>query len=136
MAYKNKEDQAAFAKKHYLLNKDKYLRKAYLRNKKTRGSNKAFIDEIKSSCPCVDCGENNPIVLEFDHVRGEKRANVSDMTRHAYSLKAIQEEIDKCDIRCANCHRIVTHERREERRAEQIYLQEDISPNQLCINFE
>tara|TARA_R110001583_G_scaffold71475_1_gene201301 strand:- start:2776 stop:3186 length:411 start_codon:yes stop_codon:yes gene_type:complete len=135
MAYKNKEDQSRAAKRHYLLNKDKYLRKAYLHNKKTRCRNKIFIDNIKESSPCVDCGESNPIVLEFDHVRGVKKENVSDMVRQSYCLKTIQEEIDKCEVRCANCHRIVTHERRQEKREKIEEAQEEEMSSQLSMNF-
>lgn len=53
--------------------------------------------------PCVDCGEADLVVLDFDHVRGKKRGNVSSLK--AVSLQAVQEEIEKCDVRCANCHR-------------------------------
>ena len=42
---------------------------------------------------------------------------VSDMINKAYCVEAIQKEIDKCEVRCANCHRIVTYERREEAKA-------------------
>jgi len=62
--------------------------------------------------PCVDCGENDPIVLDFDHVRGKKFKNVSQMVADHASLAAIREEIAKCEVRCSNCHRRVTHKRR------------------------
>jgi len=61
---------------------------------------------------CVDCGEKNVRVLEFDHVRGKKRKvgkkgleGVSYMIRHGYKWKTIKEEIDKCEVRCRNCHK-------------------------------
>lgn len=54
--------------------------------------------------PCVDCGETDPMVLQFDHVRGSKSFNVSNAVSGQYSLNRISEEITKCDIRCANCH--------------------------------
>ncbi len=53
---------------------------------------------------CVDCGEKDPIVLQFDHVSGIKIKNVSDMIGSAASWSSILLEIRKCDIVCANCH--------------------------------
>lgn len=65
-----------------------------------------FVCEYLSNHPCVDCGEDDIVVLDFDHVRGKKTRGVSQMVQSAgYTLKRIAEEIEKCDIRCANCHR-------------------------------
>ncbi len=62
--------------------------------------------------PCVDCGEPDPIVLDFDHVRGVKTADVKRMTTGSHvSLDRIMAEIAKCEVRCANCHRRVTARR-------------------------
>lgn len=55
--------------------------------------------------PCVDCGEPDPIVLEFDHVRGTKRDGVMNLTRRGVSFQTFLEEIGKCEVRCCNCHR-------------------------------
>ena len=57
--------------------------------------------------PCVDCGESNPILLEFDHVRGTKLFSIGNEIT-IRSLDAIKEEITKCDIRCLRCHRLRT----------------------------
>ena len=110
----NKEKQKQWASEHYLRNKEKMKLKAIANNKLARMRNKEFIENYLLSHPCVDCGNNNIIVLEFDHVRDQKLYNVSDMVFRSFSLKTIQKEIDKCEIRCANCHRIVTHNRRIE----------------------
>ncbi len=53
---------------------------------------------------CADCGEHDPIVLEFDHVRGEKLLTIAD-ARSSRSWASIMEEIEKCEVVCANCHR-------------------------------
>lgn len=54
---------------------------------------------------CIDCGEKNPICLDFDHVTGTKSYNISEMVSNSFSLKKIFQEIEKCVVRCSNCHR-------------------------------
>lgn len=53
--------------------------------------------------PCVDCNEQDPLTLTFDHQR-DKRNSVGNMLNRSYSWKAILAEIKKCEVRCANCH--------------------------------
>ena len=60
---------------------------------------------------CVDCGNTDIRVLEFDHVRGVKVDNVTSMLKDA-SFERIQAELAKCEVRCRNCHVIVTYQRR------------------------
>lgn len=59
---------------------------------------------------CVDCGERDPVVLDFDHV-GPKRRTIAQLTPVA-SLQRLKEEIAQCEVRCCNCHRMVTYARR------------------------
>jgi hypothetical protein len=54
---------------------------------------------------CVDCGERDILTLDFDHVRGIKTHNVSYLVKLGVAWAKILTEIEKCDIRCANCHR-------------------------------
>lgn len=70
--------------------------------------NRDFVLDYLTNNPCVDCGESDPIVLEFDHVRGNKKRSISQMVARHAKLETIQEEIQKCDVRCANCHARVT----------------------------
>ena len=56
--------------------------------------------------PCVDCGEADPIVLDFDHRdREHKVDSVMKLVLSGYGWETILAEIAKCDVRCANCHR-------------------------------
>ena len=80
------------------------------RNKEAYAKRKAPIIEYLKNNPCVDCGESDWRVLEFDHVKGEKLYNVSEMWKIAggqqVRLKLLSEEIAKCEIRCKNHHAI------------------------------
>ena len=59
---------------------------------------------------CIDCGESDPVVLEFDHRKPEiKFKSISKMLSGHYSWQSIVSEIEKCDVRCANCHRRKTY---------------------------
>lgn len=73
---------------------------------------KETINKYLEEHPCTDCGETDIVVLEFDHVSGEKDQNISDAIRRGWSLARLFKEIEKCEVRCANCHRRVTHKRR------------------------
>jgi hypothetical protein len=106
-----KEERAAIKRAYYLENREKSIKASYERVKLTRIRNSNYIQEYKLNHPCIDCGFSDPRALDFDHVRGEKSANISILAYSA-SLEKLQEEIDKCDIRCANCHRIATAERK------------------------
>jgi hypothetical protein len=117
MPYKNPEKQAAASKRHYEANKEKVKLRSKKRNRKQLSINKKYVDKVKSESGCVDCGETNHIVLDFDHVNGNKYKSVSAMVHEYYSVNAIQKEIDKCEVRCANCHRQVTHERRKKNKS-------------------
>lgn len=78
--------------------------------------NRNFVREYLKGHPCVDCGNDNLVVLDFDHVREEKLANISKMVSTGRSLSSLLREIEKCEVRCSNCHRIVTHQRRQQER--------------------
>ena len=71
---------------------------------------KQRLKEIKEASGCIDCGQKNHIVLDFDHLK-DKKYNVSRMIHDGFSWAAIKKEIAKCEVVCANCHRIRTHDR-------------------------
>jgi hypothetical protein len=77
--------------------------------RKQRESNRDYVrsevGKYLKENPCVDCGEKDIVVLDFDHVRGEKVCAVSNMINQFYGWKTVLSEIEKCDVRCSNCHR-------------------------------
>lgn len=77
-----------------------------------RESTAQLIARLKQR-PCQDCGEVFPVeCMDFDHVRGAKKANVSEML-HRPSAEVLAE-VEKCELVCANCHRIRTRDRHSE----------------------
>jgi hypothetical protein len=66
---------------------------------------------------CLDCGESDPIVLEFDHV-AEKMASISALIANTAPIRMVDAEIERCEIVCANCHRRRTATRAGWRRAD------------------
>jgi hypothetical protein len=96
-----------------------YFCKRPKKKKKPRGFNnkenkelRGFIKAFKEKHPCKDCGEADIVTLEFDHVRGKKRDNVSNMVKYNAPIELIVTEIAKCDVVCANCHRKRTRDRK------------------------
>jgi hypothetical protein len=96
-------------------NKDAYKNAARKHDKIKHEQIRSYIAGYLSRHPCLDCGEADPIVLEFDHRnRPDKKFNIGDAARKRFSLAKVVSEIDKCDVRCANCHRRKTFKERWE----------------------
>lgn len=92
-----------YTRQHYQDNKQSYLDKANKRNAEVKIKHREIIMEHLRANPCVDCGNDDTEVLQFDHRdRLTKTAEVSRLTTG--STKRLLDEISKCDIRCANCH--------------------------------
>lgn len=96
--------QAAYRRAHYLANRDVYIRREVARINGYRIENRALMLAYLVAHPCVDCGETDPVMLDFDHRDpAEKKGNVSELAmRKPWRLVLV--EIAKCDVRCANCH--------------------------------
>lgn len=91
---------------HYLRNRPRLIVSKSKDKSKRRDAIRHKIHEYLQSHPCVDCGEADPVVLEFDHVRGVKSFAISNRAyRVVPAWEHLMIEIDKCDVRCANCHR-------------------------------
>jgi len=82
---------------------------AVKRSKKRLEECQNRICEYLTKHPCVDCGEANIVLLEFDHVNSTtKTNNISVLLSKTKTWNKILLEIEKCVVRCANCHRIKT----------------------------
>jgi len=86
--------------------------KTVQRSQKRRTEIRNMLAKIKEDAGCADCKNQYPyFVLDFDHVRGKKIDSISKMVMWN-TIEEIYEEIKKCDIVCANCHRFRTEKRR------------------------
>lgn len=73
--------------------------------------NKDIVKAMKQAGRCVDCGVSDWRVLDYDHIdETRKYASINSMLRDRHSISRIMEEIEKCVLRCANCHRIRSSE--------------------------
>ncbi len=102
--------QSQLSKDHYVNNKQAYGARARARGSIIIPENRKRLIEYLMRHPCVACGQPDVRVLDFDHVRGEKHRHISQMINIACSWATIETEIAKCEVRCANCHRIKTGE--------------------------
>ena len=81
-------------------------------NKKSISRNREFVLNYKKTHNCVDCGMSDYRCMDFHHLDPNmKLANISDIKMFSNSMKKLKEEIDKCVILCANCHRIRHHKK-------------------------
>ena len=84
----------------------KHIKDLYEAQKRHRIKVRSELLNFLSTKKCVDCGENDPIVFEFDHKDPSiKFKPISKMLSGHYSWNSLLKEIEKCEIRCANCHR-------------------------------
>ena len=92
---------------------DAYRKRNRTNQKKWRTNRRAVLDALKAGKPCADCKvEYPPVVMDWDHVpeRGQKAFGIGRMSM--FKIERILAEIAKCDLVCANCHRMRTARRR------------------------
>jgi hypothetical protein len=99
------------SKKYYQTKGTSHKQYVVSKNKERKKDVKLYLLHIFLHSSCKDCGTKDHRVFEFDHVRGVKSYDVSVMASRGISLEKVKEEISKCDIVCANCHRIRTYSR-------------------------
>lgn len=97
--------QREYRRAHYRANKPEYYRRVREREARIQA-----MAEAAKAKPCADCGNQYaPWKMDFDHVRGVKIENVSQIARGYTSIRRLLEEIAKCEVVCAHCHRDRTH---------------------------
>lgn len=99
-------------KENYKKNLKRYIDKAKKNNSIYKKINIENIIKYLKAHPCVDCGEKNPLVLEFDHRDPKTKDFEVSVLISRTTWSRVFEEIEKCDVRCANCHRIKTAKER------------------------
>jgi 5-methylcytosine-specific restriction endonuclease McrA len=82
------------------------------RKRKHKEEMRSWVRELKSTTPCADCQLLFPYyVMDFDHVTDDKEKAISVAMNQGWSKSKLEEEIAKCELVCANCHRQRTHQR-------------------------
>ena len=100
---RNREKQRAYQRKWYSLNKTK--QQAWNKNRKTKIRQQ--IAEYKEGKACIQCGFSDVRAFVFHHRNPEaKTTEISIAYMKGWSWKRTLEEIEKCDLLCANCHAI------------------------------
>jgi CHAD domain-containing protein len=107
--------RSAYGKAHYAANRQRYIDQARMHKQRLALERTRYLIEFFASNPCVDCGEGDPIVLEFDHLRDKSFAIGPELSRRNW--QSILDEMEKCEVVCANCHRRRTARRRGALRA-------------------
>jgi hypothetical protein len=96
---------AVYRHAHYLAHKPDYVRRAIAQVKTRREENRRQVLLFYSTHPCVDCGTENLLVLEFDH--RDPTQKLTEVAKLMVNRRwpRVRAEIEKCDVRCVNCHR-------------------------------
>lgn len=113
------EDPEAFKKRHREraakwreANREHYNEMRRKHNADARERAKLFVNALKRSTPCGDCGGFfPPVVMDFDHVNGDKVSAIARLVGGGASEERLLREISKCELVCANCHRVRTSDR-------------------------
>lgn len=102
MPYKDENEQKAAQRKHYEERKEIYAQRLIDKRKR----NKEYVQNIKANSKCVKCGFDHPAALQFHHTDPSVKDNTISHGQQHWGLERLQQEIDKCEILCANCHAI------------------------------
>jgi hypothetical protein len=95
---------------YYKQNHDKHIKAVQSRKKRSVAEVRAKLAEYLLDHPCVDCGFSDIRALEFDHL-GDKTNGVASLVKNGNCWPTVVREIEKCEVRCRNCHAIKTYSR-------------------------
>jgi hypothetical protein len=102
MPFKDPSRKREYRREWYHNNKASEL----IHVKRRKDSIKKWLENYKSNLVCSKCGENHPATIDFHHKKGYmKERAISQLVYDGYSINKIKEELNKCEILCANCHR-------------------------------
>lgn len=108
MPYKDPEQRKAYAQKHYRDNIELYAQ----RNRQRRSAKEQLVEDLKTNGFCTDCNlQYHFCQMQYDHVDSDKIASVSDLIRNG-TMQQVLDEINKCELVCANCHSLRTWKRK------------------------
>jgi hypothetical protein len=106
-----REYNREYQRRWYQQNRELHIRRVYVSTAKRRALLLQRINELKDR-PCADCGVRYPpFVMDFDHVAGQKIDDICGMRRRMMKWHKILAEMEKCEVVCANCHRMRTRAR-------------------------
>ena len=95
------------SRQYYKKNKKKHLKEVYVRKRRNIRIVMRKLMELLNRSHCADCSIKDARVLEFHHRDSEeKEHNISDMLNQGFGWNSVSAELEKCEILCANCHRI------------------------------
>ncbi len=95
--------RAAYKQEHYAANRQRNIDRVKARKSEVITKRVRWLLDFLAAHPCVDCGEADTLVLEFDHL-GDKRFTIANGLRDR-NWDSVLNEMAKCDVVCANCHR-------------------------------
>jgi len=102
MPFKNLNKKRAYARELYQKQRNLAVKRVARRKKEIKN----WIEDYKKTLKCSSCGENHPATLDFHHKnQKDKEKGICYFVSNGYSIDKIENEIQKCQILCSNCHR-------------------------------
>jgi len=106
MPYKDRQKRIKYKRRWNKEYYSKHKQQELIRVRKRKRMLNKWFKDYKEKLKCSKCGESHPACLEFHHIKNkEKFLILSELINRGYSKEKIIEEINKCMVLCANCHR-------------------------------